>query len=61
MPANISNISNICICGHHWMNHADYDDTLERFITSGCEHWSGCECKQFEAKEETINAHSRLA
>ena len=35
-------------CGHHWMAHADYDDTLERFVTHSCDHCSGCGCKAFK-------------
>ena len=40
-----------CECGHSWHWHAEFDDTLDRFVTDGCDHWSGCICEQFKEKK----------
>lgn len=44
--------SSICACGHSWLWHAEYDDSLDRFATHGCDHWSGCHCDGFKAHPE---------
>lgn len=34
-------------CGHGWVWHSYYDETLERYAPCGCEHWTGCDCKMW--------------
>jgi len=41
---------NVCKCSHSWLYHKEYDDSLQNYVTSGCDHYSGCECKLWEEK-----------
>lgn len=41
---------NCAACGHGWGWHADYDDSLERFVTHACEHYNACACRAWSER-----------
>jgi hypothetical protein len=58
-PRNKSWKPTPCECGHNWYWHFGYDDINGRWIPGGCDHWSGCDCKNFV--EKTVDIGERLA
>jgi hypothetical protein len=43
-------IYRVCECGHGWLYHFKYDDELERYVISPCDHHSGCDCELWREK-----------
>ena len=48
--------ANCANCGHSWFSHAYYDNAAEQYVTAGCDHWSGCKCRQWEVEAQHGNA-----
>ena len=37
-----------CQCGHAWMVHHQYDDSVGRYVAGGCDYHGGCSCKAWD-------------